>query len=89
MAVQAAAARPIGSRQVGLLGIVLIAAAAFSAGIGLGASNWLVPGSRTDAVTHPAAVFNAPGFRLGEKLSLAQPGPAFDVPAFRLQEKLP
>jgi hypothetical protein len=79
----------MGSKHVGLLGIVLIAAAAFSAGIGLGASNWLVPGSRTQAVTQPARAFDAPGFRSGEKLSLAQPVPVFDVPAFRLREKLP
>ena len=88
MAVQAAVARPIGSRQVGLLGIVLVAAAAFSAGIGLGASNWLVPGSRTDAVSQQAPTFNAPGFRLGEKLSLTQAAPGFNAPAFRLGEKL-
>jgi hypothetical protein len=89
MAVQAAVARPSGSMHVGLLGIVLIAAAAFSAGIGLGATNWLVRDSRTDAVSQPAPAFNAPGFRLGEKLSLTQVAPGFNAPGFRLDEKLP
>ena len=89
MAVQAGVARPIGTMHVGLLGIALIAAAAFSAGIGLGASNRLAPGSRTDAVTQPATVFNAPGFRIDEKLPLTQAAPAFDPSGFRIDEKLP
>jgi hypothetical protein len=89
MTVQAAVARPIGSMHVGLLGIVLVAAAAFSAGIGLGASNWLAPGSRTDAITQPLPAFNAPGFRLDEKLPLSQAAPAFDASGFRIDEKRP
>jgi len=89
MAAQAAVARPLGTMHVGLLGIVLIAAAAFSAGVGLGASNWLAPTSGTQTVTQPRPAFNEPGFRIDEKLPLTQAAPAFDAPAFRLQEKLP
>jgi hypothetical protein len=89
MTVQAATTRPIGTMHVGLLGIVLVAAAAFSAGIGLGASNWLVPTSGTQPIAEPAPAFNAPGFRIGEKLPLSQAAPAFDAPAFRIGEKGP
>jgi hypothetical protein len=88
MAVQTTVARPAGTLRVGLLGVALIAATAFSAGIGLGASNWLAPVSRIQAITQPAPAFDGPGFRLGEKIALAQPAPLFDAAAFRLQEKL-
>ena len=88
MAVQTAIARPV-SLHVGILGMVLIAAAAFGTGIGLGASNLLAPASRTEVLTQPGPAFNAPGFRLDEKLSLAQPAPGFNAPGFRLDEKLP
>jgi hypothetical protein len=89
MAVQAASPRSVNSMRVGLVGIALIAAASFSAGIGLGASRWLTPAPRTEALGQPAPGFDAPAFGIDEKLPLAHAGAAFDGPAFRLQEKLP
>ena len=87
MAVQTAIARPV-TPHVGILGMVLIAAAAFGTGIGLGASNLLAPASRTEVLTQPGPAFNAPGFRLDEKLPLAQPAPGFVAPGLQLQEKV-
>ena len=68
MTFHTAIARPMSSLRVGLLGMVLIAATAFSAGIGLGASNWLARVSVTETVGQPAPAFDASGFRLQEKL---------------------
>lgn len=89
MAVQTAITRPVGTVRVGLLGIVLIAAAAFSVGIELGAGNWLTPAPRAEAITQAAPAFDGPGFRLDEKVPLSQAAPIFDAPGFRLQEKQP
>ena len=89
MSVQAATTRPIGTMHVGLLGIALVAAAAFSAGIGLGASNWLAPTSGTQPIAQPAPAFNAPAFRIDEKLQLHHAAPVFNAPAFRIDEKGP
>jgi hypothetical protein len=88
MAVQTSIAQPAGVVRTGLIGMALIAAVAFSAGLGLGASSWPAQAGRPEAVQQAVPTFDAVGFRASERLLSIGPAPTFDAVGFRASEKL-